>query len=175
MALPPSWDELMQQAQQGNSTAYRHLLQQIYPLLLAICTKWVGVQQRDDLVQQILLTLHQIRHSYDPSRSFRPWLIGVARIKAREFFRTHGKIPATLDLDSVDLPSLAPNQIDGDAARLLAKLSSAEREAIRLQRVEGYSVDETAAKMQRSPSWVKVTIHRAVSKLQKQWQDDDAA
>src|SRR5258708_25387956 len=32
----------------------------------------------EDAVQDVLLTVHSVRHTYDPARPFKPWLAAVA-------------------------------------------------------------------------------------------------
>ncbi|MFZ8528631.1 sigma factor, partial [Staphylococcus aureus] len=35
----------------------------------------------DDAVQDTLIAIHEKRHTYDPERPFKPWLMAVARYK----------------------------------------------------------------------------------------------
>lgn len=74
------WAELMRLAQDGDRAAYRRLLTEISPYLRGLA----GRQHRDprdveDSVQDILLTIHTIRHTYDPARPFKPWLVAIGR------------------------------------------------------------------------------------------------
>ncbi len=36
-----------------------------------------------DAVQDVLLTVHMVRHAYDPSRPFGPWLLAIANRRIR--------------------------------------------------------------------------------------------
>ncbi|WP_249780322.1 sigma factor [Bradyrhizobium sp. dw_411] len=71
---------LMVRAQNGDSAAYRFLLEEITPYLRSLTAHWSkGGSDGEDILQEILLTLHSVRQTYDPSRSFEQWLVGVAR------------------------------------------------------------------------------------------------
>src|SRR3954471_23667450 len=70
----------MARGQQGDQKSYRRLLQSITPYLRALAHRF-GLSGADleDAVQDVLLTVHSIRHTYDPTRPFGPWLTAVAR------------------------------------------------------------------------------------------------
>jgi RNA polymerase sigma factor (sigma-70 family) len=83
------WGVLMARAQTGDSAAYRELLQAILPWLRQIAAARLRARHDvEDAVQDILLTLHAIRHTYDPARPFKPWLIAVARRRVADRLRT---------------------------------------------------------------------------------------
>src|SRR5579884_1439308 len=82
------WDVLMARAQTGDRAAYRELLTAILPWLRNIVSARLRAREdAEDAVQDILLTLHAIRHTYDPSRPFKPWLIAVARRRIADRLR----------------------------------------------------------------------------------------
>ncbi|HLX28119.1 MAG TPA: sigma factor [Casimicrobiaceae bacterium] len=70
----------MARAQSGDGEAYRRLLRAITPCLRALAVRG-GSDLRDveDVVQDVLLTVHAVRHTYDPARPFGPWLTAIAR------------------------------------------------------------------------------------------------
>ncbi|MBS0558713.1 MAG: hypothetical protein JSR21_01540 [Proteobacteria bacterium] len=45
----------------------------------------------EDAVQDILLTVHAVRHTYDPSRPFKPWPVGIARHRLLDRLRVLGR------------------------------------------------------------------------------------
>jgi RNA polymerase sigma-70 factor, ECF subfamily len=56
------------------------LLNAVLPWLRNVASARVRSRDDDeDAVQSILLTLHAIRHSYDPARPFKPWLMAIAK------------------------------------------------------------------------------------------------
>ncbi|HSR82417.1 MAG TPA: sigma factor, partial [Hyphomicrobiaceae bacterium] len=73
---------LMRAAQAGDRHAYAALLLALLPLLReAVRHRFAFLQPHDidDLVQDILLSLHASRATYDPHRAFLPWLGAIAR------------------------------------------------------------------------------------------------
>src|SRR5882757_8117368 len=70
---PELWPDLMARSQAGDAAAYRSLLTGIVPYLRTVVSRSLR-QSADveDTVQDILLTVHAVRHAYDPARPFRP-------------------------------------------------------------------------------------------------------
>ena len=78
-ARDENWRALMRAAQDGSGAAYSHLLSEILPLLRRlVARKWRNSQDVDDIAQEILLSVHAVRHTYDPARAFMPWLMTIA-------------------------------------------------------------------------------------------------
>jgi len=74
---------LMQAAQAGSAEAYVQLLHEITPRIRRIVRRrhgrGSGTEDVEDLVQDILLSVHAVRATYDPQRPFMPWLIAITR------------------------------------------------------------------------------------------------
>ncbi len=63
------WGRLMGAAQAGDGAAYAHLLREILPYIRAIVRRHHAAPDRqEDVVQDVLLTIHRVRHTYDPAR-----------------------------------------------------------------------------------------------------------
>src|SRR5271166_4279151 len=75
---------LMRAAQHGDRAAYTRLVREIMPLLqrlLRARLQFLQAADRDDLMQDVLLSLHKAMATYDPRREFVPWLMTIARNK----------------------------------------------------------------------------------------------
>jgi RNA polymerase sigma-70 factor (ECF subfamily) len=71
-------------AQGGDRGAYERLLREILPLLRAVVASHHRHPDRiDDVIQHVLLSVHRVRHTYDPARPFRHWLLAIARYHSR--------------------------------------------------------------------------------------------
>ena len=82
------WDVLMARAQTGDRAAYRELLNAVLPWLRNIASaRFRARDDIDDAVQDVMLTLHAIRHTDDPSRPFKPWLMAVAKRRIADRLR----------------------------------------------------------------------------------------
>src|SRR5512139_3795799 len=86
------WRALMARAQDGDAAAYRALLGAITPYARAIASR--ALRERadaEDVVQEVLMTVHRIRHTYDPARPFRPWLLAIVRHRVLDRLRARGR------------------------------------------------------------------------------------
>lgn len=163
-------------AQEGDAQAYRTLLAAIHAKFLPVCRSKVGhLGSHEDCLQEILLAVHNARHTYDPSRPFMPWLNAVARFKIIDHLRSRTRVarmeiadPETLDAS----PAPAPESSESDPLpeRLSAAIESLDpkyKSVLMMVKVEGLSVKETAARLSLSVSAVKVRASRAYEMLRK--------
>jgi DNA-directed RNA polymerase specialized sigma24 family protein len=73
----------MAKAQAGDGIAYQALLRDCIPIIKSIARRrGVSADRIDDVVQDVLLTIHRARQTYDPSRSFTAWLAVIADRRA---------------------------------------------------------------------------------------------
>ncbi len=157
----------MRGAQAGDAAAYRTLLEALRPWLVAYFRRRLMGSNGEDLVQMTLLSLHEKRHTYDPDAPFLPWIAAVARPKLIDFVRKNGRhvhveLNEELGLEDGMQPDLAAR----DVAVLLAQLPKDQARIIKLHKLDGLSVEEVSTATGKSPSAVKVTVHRGLKKLQ---------
>ena len=85
---------LMKAAQDGDRSAYRALLGEIVPVLRRRLKRrfpFLPRQDLEDLVQDILLAVHAVRATYDPTRPFLPWLVAIARNRTADMARRYAR------------------------------------------------------------------------------------
>jgi RNA polymerase sigma factor (sigma-70 family) len=158
---------LMALAQAGNQPAYRELLETSRLWLTRFFAGRVAPHAVDDLVQDTLVSVHRKRASYDPTRAFLPWLAAIARYRwvdhLRSFYRIEedGGVAAEGRVDPFDDAVLAEISID----RMLAQLPDGQAAAIRLVKIDGYSIAEAAGQTGQSETLIKVNIHRGLKRL----------
>src|SRR5262245_37842267 len=73
---------LMRAAQHGDSDAYAQLMRELTERLRRIIRRHRGFNRQEDvedLVQDVLLSVHAVRSTYDPERPFMPWLLAITR------------------------------------------------------------------------------------------------
>lgn len=172
---PEEWSVLMRRAQAGDAAAYRRLLYGITPFLRAIAAR--AVRQPADVeesVQDILLTLHTIRHTYDPARPFKPWLTGIARHRLIDRMRRQGRLAAreiqlALEHGAFAAPEVdAGVSMDGDSLRAgIAALPVRQREAVTLLKLREMSLAEASARTGQSAGALKVAAHRGLRALRR--------
>src|SRR5215469_2418513 len=82
----------MAAAQAGDQRAYARLLSDSVALIRAVARRQgVAVDALDDVVQETLLTVHRVRHTFDPVRSYDAWLSAIASRRAIDALRSHGR------------------------------------------------------------------------------------
>ena len=129
----------------------------------------------EDTVQYILLTIHAVRHTYDPSRPFGPWLVAIARRRIVDRLRRQGRssareIPLEPEHETFAARETNLAEIAGDEHALreaIQRLPEGQRRAITLLKLEDMSLKEAAAASGQSVTALKVATHRAVKSLRK--------
>ena len=172
------WSGLMARAQGGDRHAYRALLEDMTPYLRALAARcFKEPSDAEDAVQDVLLTVHTIRHTYDPGRPFGPWLVAIAnrRIidRLRRHIRARSREIELSDEHETFSPDAANFQFEDtsvDSAALHAAISTLapdQRLAINLLKLKEMSLKEAALASGRSVSALKVATHRAIKSLRK--------
>ena len=65
------WSKLMARSQDGDREAYRTLLEAATPYIRSLAARcFKQPTDVEDAVQDVLLTIHTVRHAYDPGRPF---------------------------------------------------------------------------------------------------------
>ena len=96
----------MAAAQAGDRAAYEALLRDCVPLIRAVAQRrGMAANYVEDVVQDVLLTIHRARQTYDPNRSFTAWLRTIADRRAVDLMRRIGRqhareVHAPLDFES---------------------------------------------------------------------------
>lgn len=157
----------------GDGAAYRDLLRDLTPRLRAFFRRRLANWPEDceDLVQETLLAVHARRHTYDADQPFTAWAYAVARYKLVDWHRRHRRREALHDPveDRIEELFAEVEHEASDARRdvqaMLESLPAKQREPIRLVKLEGLSVVETAARTGLSVSAVKIGVHRGLKVL----------
>jgi RNA polymerase sigma-70 factor (ECF subfamily) len=171
--------ELMRAAQGGDRQAYAILLRDSEPLIRRASRRvGLGGDRVEDAVQETLLTLHNARHTYDPSRSFTAWLSVIAQRRAIDVLRRAGRserreIHAPLAYEQEADPSATAAMTWEESGRAkdlraaIADLSASQREAIEHIALADKSLAEAAAATGKSVGALKVNFHRALKALRQ--------
>lgn len=172
---------LMAAAQLGDRDAYAEVLRACVPLIRPIAARRVSADRIDDVVQDVLLTLHRARHTYDPARPFKAWLHAIADRRAIDVLRRTARqnsreVHAPLDYDRHADPSASPergteqSETAASVRKAVAALSPNQREAVENLMLNERSLKETAALTGRSEGALKVSLHRALKSLRARFQ-----
>lgn len=167
----------MLQAQDGDRAAYHALLKVLSPYLRALTRRYLGRgEDAEDAVQDILMLVHGIRHTYERGRPFKPWLNTIASRRCidllrRRAHRLQHEMNAGDEIEDIAHSGYSPDetlsrQHDAGSVRdAVAGLPERQREAIRLLKLNELSLNEAAAESDQSIGSLKVACHRAMKSL----------
>ena len=167
------WAAWMRAAMTGDAGAYRQLLVSLAPHVRAVARsrcRRLGAPEGEveDLVQEVLLTIHLKRGTWDQSRPIGPWVAAITRNKLIDILRQRGRhitVPIEDFMDSLQAEDLTPELSTRDIDTLLGHLKPRQREIVRSISLNGSSIRETADRLQMTEGAVRVTLHRALKAL----------
>lgn len=177
-----NWSEmsvLMARVQAGDREAYRTLLGLLIPWLRRVAGRRLNrIEDVEDTVQEVLVSLHAVRHTYDSTRAFQPWIMTLAQRRIADRLRNNYQlIRRELPLPEDGGESLPAAVSDGMNARVelepaaltraLTTLSPRQRQAIELLRLQEMSLKEAATISGRSETSLRVAMHRALASLRR--------
>jgi RNA polymerase sigma-70 factor (ECF subfamily) len=171
------WAALMRAAQGGDAAGYERLLRDISPFIRSLARRYCrGPELAEDVVQDVLLTVHRVRHTWDPTRPFCPWLAAIAARRAIDSIRRASRI-SRFEVSDELLPETfadTPANNESGALRaaeeigpLLAALPERQRSALEAVKLRGLSMAQAAAESGQTVAALKVNVHRGVKSLRR--------
>ena len=163
---------LMLQSLAGDAVAYRMFLDELTARLRSYLRRRLGglPDEVEDLLQELLLAVHNKRHTYDPKQPLTAWVQAIARYKLVDLLRRRSRsdgLTDPLDEDDQVFATTANDAAEAkyDVEKLLHGLPDRQRLPILYVKLEGASVTDTAVRTGMSESAVKVGIHRGLKAL----------
>jgi RNA polymerase sigma-70 factor (ECF subfamily) len=166
---------LMKAVQDGDGNAYRLLLADLVPKLRSLIRRrrpFLQPEDVEDLVQDVLLSLHAVRMTYDAERPFMPWLLAIMHNRMADGARRYARRGA----NEVAVPEIDVTFRDDDKnvygdpqslRRAVAALPAAQQKAIEMVKLGELSLKEAAVRSGMSVGALKVAIHRGMATLRK--------
>ena len=174
--IPGGWEGLLAAAQKGDADAYRRFLLVILPFVRTVARRYLRSDDAvEDVVQDTLLTLHRVRHTYQPGRPVKPWLAAIATRRAIDAGRRRGRIRSREVSDPAAYETFADPaankeesaQAAESVSRMMAELSPKQKEALELIKLKEFSLAEASAASGQSVGSLKVNVHRAIQRLRR--------
>lgn len=186
----PTDEVLFERFIDGDTAAYRTLIERYHDDLLRFLTRLVGDRAAaEDVFQETFLQVHQSAHTFDVTRRFRPWLFTIAANKGRDYLRKKIRqrtvelsapiggpdgTASFVDLMEVDVPTpdaaLDASERDSMVQSALAKLQPALREVLLLAYFQRLSYQQIADDLEIPLGTVKSRMHAAVASFARSWQ-----
>jgi RNA polymerase sigma-70 factor (ECF subfamily) len=133
-----------------------------------------GHREAEDLIQEIWVVVCTKIDSFDTSRPFRPWLMGIARLEVLKWRQSLARSREVLDPEVIE--KLADTALETGAsldqrrealAECVRRLSEQGRKLLGLRYVEGLSNRAIAERQRRQVGAVEVALSRTRQALRK--------
>ena len=174
MTSLPDCASLMKQAIAGDGRAYAELLRETVRLLGPYLAKRLNQQaDAEDVLQEILISIHKARHTYDGGRPYAPWMYAIANFRLKDRLRKHYADPlaraAEIEVaENISAADVTESEFTYESIRgEIEKLPTKQATILQLIHAQGYTAKQVAAKMGMNDSAVKVSAHRAYKILKQ--------
>lgn len=171
--------ELFLSSMNGDEKSYALFLERIAGMLRSYLKRSVhpgrvSQEQIEDLIQDVLLAVHQKRSTYRTDMPLMPWLFSITRYRLIDSYRAEGRKPLirafdeTFNVDDIaDTSAVENTSSKADLEVVMSCLSEKQKQVLHLAKVEELPLAEVGTRMNMSLSAVKVTIHRAMELLKR--------
>jgi len=171
--------ELMRRSIAGDQHAYAELLRETSQFIRPFLARRLSLTNEvDDLLQEILISIHKARHTYDGMRPYKPWAFAIAQFRLQDYLRSHYSDQLRHAIDISDVENILPENVTETTLSYesisgeIEKLPQKQATILQLMHQEGYTAKEVAAKMGMNESAVKVAAHRAYKVLREKLEND---
>src|SRR5687768_8159726 len=137
--------EWMRAAQDGDKQAYAAALREIEGALKRYLLRRLHSEESvEDVAQDILISIHSVRHTYNPEKLFGPWMYAIARNRLADYWRKHFRARAEVAVESEALDVAEPEK--GDSAlsdqmeTALKELPEQQRSVVHMLKIQGLSI-----------------------------------
>ena len=170
------WQKLMIKAQKGDQKAYHELLRSVRPVVTRyVSSKVFDKTLVEDITQDVLIGLHNARHTYQHEKPFMPWFNAIIHHKTVDAFRKIGRNKEDQLSTGEDIETFFPQTTNKEEQALLRKdltkvlksLPDQQQKIVVLMKIHGLSVKEVSKVLNLSASAVKVSAHRAYKSMQQ--------
>ncbi len=162
-------------AQKGDQVRYRQLLESLQPVVeRAVYRRIFCIEDAQEVVQDILLSVHLARDTYEVDRSFAVWLRTIIHHRIVDYIRRRKRTAklVTTSMETVNTSDLEQATAAAGVVQFSADLEEVVRDLPLVQRhllLELISPDSEpqtlAERLSLTPVNLRVQLHRLKSKL----------
>lgn len=175
------WAAWLRAAIDGDGLAYERFLSAVAPYLRAMARRYCGqfrapASEAEDVVQEVLLTVHLKRGTWDAARPLGPWLSTIVRNKMIDSLRRRGRhvtVPIEDVIETLEAVDASDAMDVRDAERLIERLGDPQRDIVQSISLGGAGIRETAERLKMTEGAVRVALHRALKTLAALYRSDE--
>lgn len=158
----------------GDKVAYGKFLSTIAPMLRRMVGKKLANADVEDVVQEVLISVHKARHTYDGERPIMPWLVSITNFRVTDHLRKHYSQMLHQTFDIADYENILSDvtedtSSDESVDELLQDVPEKHKKILIMMHVEGYTAKEVGKQMGMNESAVKVAAHRTIKKIREKF------
>ena len=162
-------EHLMARYQQADPAAVAALVERLSPQLYRFFAGQLGSQNdAEDMLQNVWLRIHRVRHTYRAGDPVLPWVYTIARRVRVDNYRKRYRI-SSREMGVDVLPECPVHNGETNMLpsfeELVAALPESQREVVTMLKVDGLSLEEIARVTSSTTGAVKQKAHRAYERL----------
>jgi RNA polymerase sigma factor (sigma-70 family) len=162
--------EIGERLNQGQPEALEDCYRTLGPLVMSYLARYVPQPDIEDVMQRVFYEVWRVHERYDPDRSLRGWVLGIARKRAIDHLRKRRDVIVPLDsvreITGDDGREVAERLVWADEVRTaLDLLPQLQREVIELAYFEGYTQTEIALALDIPLGTVKTRTSRGLQRM----------
>jgi RNA polymerase sigma factor (sigma-70 family) len=162
--------EIGERLNQGQPEALEDCYRTLGPLVLSYLARYVPQPDIEEVMQRVFYEVWRVHERYDPNRSLRGWVLGIARKRAIDHLRKRRDVVVPLDsmreITGDDGREVAERFVWADEVRTaLDLLPQLQREVIELAYFEGYTQTEIALALDIPLGTVKTRTSRGLQRM----------
>ena len=170
------FEQLMVRYQQADPAATAALVERLSPRLHRFFASQMGSPtDADDMLQDLWLRIHRVRHTYRSGEPLLPWVYAIAHRVRIDTYRRRSRISREVQVEA--LPELAVHRENQNSLlafdELLATLPDGQREVLTMLKIGGLNLEEVARATSSTVGAVKQKAHRAYERLRSLLQETD--
>lgn len=181
--MTPQTDrELIESIQRGQDDAFRVLVERYLPTVYGFVLRMLRDRHdAEDVTQEVFINVWRKFSSYNPAKSFKTWILTIARNAAIDHLRKKNPIPFSrlmsdddqeVAIDVADPRPLADTlleqkELGKQIDEALGEISVPSREVVLMHDAEDLTFQEIANTVHEPMNTVKSRYRRAVARLRK--------
>lgn len=156
----------------GDGVAYAEFLGHLAPVLRRVIGRKIPVSEVEDVLQEVLISIHKARHTYDGTRPLMPWVMAITSFRITDHLRKsysemrHRRVDIADYENVLEAVTITPGEHES-MEEVLAGVPDRERKILSLMHMEGYTARQIGAQLGMEESAVKVAAHRAIKKIRE--------
>ncbi len=156
----------------GDSASYRQFLQVISSRIRHSVMKKIPMKDVEDVVQEVLISIHKASHTYDGERPIIPWVYAITQFRIndhlRKIYSRAKREIAVENFDDIEMKFCVTNeatQSEHDIDGALSEVPEKQKKILNMLYVDGYTAKEAGKLLDMKETTVKVAAHRAIKKI----------